>query len=1293
MRGVGWAAAPFVVIFAVGAAPGSLAGPGDGGRVLTCPPARLGAHPVRTWGGVVWLSAAAEPAPPVPLSAYLSFPRTRESIPRQSLSRPGFVYLLASKPNGTLYLGVTSDLVRRVGQHRTGETPGFTSRYGVSRLVWFERHPDVRDAVRREKRLKKWRREWKLDLVRQANPTWEDLWDAVSDHPAPPLGMPEWRAPDHHRMASRVRGNDSGRDEEGSLDRGRAEDRGGVAEQNGACEPATPPRPTPTPQSPPRLGGVAALLALLVTLAACGDEPAGSVLAGEGPAVLAALAIEVEAPAEGDSLAESRATFQADKAGAVWYDALAAPGDDPAMGYTVDGQTALHGWRWWTDADSAALGPAERTRGIARPDVAIRSYLERDTSGFLNKLVGQIRGARPARLSERVTLLEGGAGAPSALLVEVPEEMGVVGFRPVRGDRGAAGLYRVERAGDALAFAPVDLADDSTATGAVWTAAVAEGGAVRSTDVGEAVPEGGREVEFWLGEIAFPTPGAVAVSVGPTAEAAVRAARQALASGAARRERRSERLVAVLDGIAFETADEPTNVAFRWAALSLDALARRDSAKVYLASGLPGAEPSSFPSAAWTFPAFLDLGEWETARALVTTFGDAQRFDRRIDLLGRAPDLVPYGADPVFASADATPLFLAAAGDYVRTTGDRSLVTGGEDFWFKTVFALRGIYEPDARNGSATDSRGFLVARDNRGTFLDADPERGGTVRRGATAEGQGALYRALGTATQFARIMGVAQRSSASWYADTSRVLVGQFERQFVRAGDVSDRIEGGRPAPGDRPGGLLALALLDGLPSSERGALAQRLGERLVFPYGVASLSQRDSLFRPYLDAPDYYDPEAARSGGAVWTWLAGPVATLFAETGGGAAAAELMQNQAQLLLDRGVVGAIPELVAGHPRDAESAPAVGGAPVNPWSLAGYVRGTVEGLVGVRYLSADTLVVAPRLPEAWGQTTVRMRLGGGAVRLTLSATDTGLDARVEPQGSLPAGAAVVFEEAGRRVVLPLGRAQGDTATVARAPFAVALTPEGATLDGELTDSTPLADRLADWGGFAFATPEIREEYPVMRAVENRRVLGDDQILRDNPRARVALSQTDPDGDDWGATSTFTYPEGVPDGALDATYLELALDDSTTYVRAEFAALPTDPRTIVAFVIDSGEGGETEVGRGADYAFPEDQGYEYVVFVGDGLLVEDAAGRAVGQLDGRSVFDPATGSLRFALPSFVVPSLGRGATVTMLVGALEPGDGPGRFRRVADDASRDTGGGRVDNAAPNVYDVVVGRVR
>ena len=1066
------------------------------------------------------------------------------------------------------------------------------------------------------------------------------------------------------------------------------------------------PRPVPVPLSAHELVGpglarrgrqslgLTALAALLVVLGACGDEPPESQLAGEGPEVLVSMAVEVDAPEEGDSLAAARSTFQGDDAGAVWYDALAAPGDDPAMGLTVGGRTLLHSWRWYSDADSVVLGPAERVRGIARPDVAIRSYMQRDTTGFFGRLVAQVQGDRPSRLSERVTLLDGAGDGQAALLVEVADDVGTVGFRPVRSERRAAGDYRVERVGGALAFAAAgDVSADTTVVpeGAIWTAVASEGGEVRSTSAAEAAPEGERDQAFALGEIAVSTPGALAIATGATAEAAARAARAALADGARRREARSQRLARVAESVVFDTADETMDAAFRWAVVTLEALTVRDSSRASVLPGLPGAEPASYPSALWTLGAFLDTGRWETARALLTTTGEAQEFDRRLDLLGRAPDLVRLGddQDDVFATADGTPIFLGAAGDYVRTTGDRSLVSGSSNFWFKTVFALRGVYEPDARNGAATDSLGFFVATDRRGTWLDGDPERGGVERRGPVAEGQGALYRALRTATQFARIMGVSQRSSATWYADTSAVLVRDFERQFVRDGLVRDRLRGDDL----RPGGLLALYLMDGLPAEPRGRAARALAERLVFPYGVASLAQSDSVFHPFLEAPDYYPPEAARTNGAVWTWLTGPVATLMAETGGAEPAAQLVDAQARQILDAGAVGALPELVAGHPREAGAPPEVGGAPVNPWSLAGFITATMEGLVGAHYQSPDTLVLTPRLPETWGETTVRLRLGDGAVALRLEGGADGLEARVEPSGALAEGAAIVLDAAGRRVAVPLSVARGDTAFVARDAFTVTLSGSGAAVDGDEVRSARSASVAGVWDGFAFAEPDLQDEYPVMRAVAEQRSLGNEQILRDNPTAAVALTQNDPSGDDWGATNTFTYPEGLPPSVLDVTYLEVARDDSTTYVRAEFAALAPTPRTLVAFAFDTEEGGATQVGRGANYDFPDDGGYEYVVFVGDGLLAEDAAGREIGRLPtGTSAFDPETGTLQFALPTFVVPSL-RGARVTMLVGALDPDGGVGSFRRVEREASEDVGGGRVDNRSPNVYDFVVGRTR
>ena len=91
-----------------------------------------------------------------------------------------FVYIMASRKNGTLYIGVTNDLVRRVYEHRTDAVEGFTRQNGVHMLVFFEATEAIETAIVREKQLKKWNRDWKIKLIEKENPNWEDLFDRIS---------------------------------------------------------------------------------------------------------------------------------------------------------------------------------------------------------------------------------------------------------------------------------------------------------------------------------------------------------------------------------------------------------------------------------------------------------------------------------------------------------------------------------------------------------------------------------------------------------------------------------------------------------------------------------------------------------------------------------------------------------------------------------------------------------------------------------------------------------------------------------------------------------------------------------------------------------------------------------------------------------------------------------------------------------------------------------------------------------------------------------------------------------
>jgi putative endonuclease len=91
-----------------------------------------------------------------------------------------FVYIVASRRNGTLYIGMTDDLVKRIWQHRNGVVPGFTKKYQVKILVWYEVHETRESALTRERQMKRWNRAWKLQMIERMNPSWRDLWEDIT---------------------------------------------------------------------------------------------------------------------------------------------------------------------------------------------------------------------------------------------------------------------------------------------------------------------------------------------------------------------------------------------------------------------------------------------------------------------------------------------------------------------------------------------------------------------------------------------------------------------------------------------------------------------------------------------------------------------------------------------------------------------------------------------------------------------------------------------------------------------------------------------------------------------------------------------------------------------------------------------------------------------------------------------------------------------------------------------------------------------------------------------------------
>jgi glycogen debranching enzyme len=1027
-------------------------------------------------------------------------------------------------------------------------------------------------------------------------------------------------------------------------------------------------------------------LGLAGVFAGCGDEAeVPSAFVEAEPAALARLAVAADSSAD-------RSFFFADNAGTYVYDALSGAATDPAMGFISGGFRLADGWRWWLADDSLALGPRTITGGVVRPDFAARTYAEPDSAGFFEGLFNTIRGASFAELTETVTLADG------ALLVEVADSVGTVELVPTFSDRRNASDYTVQTDGDVLLVARANYVqprpDESRP---VWLAVAGTDGT--ATRKAEPLEDGlgVRERGLTLGRVRFATPGAVAFASGDTPEAAAAAARRALDRRDDLLAQRRQRLVNVLAGSTIRTEDESFNRAFDWARITLDALIEEDSAGFTLASGIPGTEMPRGRSTLTAFEgAFLATGEWERARDLLVAFGRAQRRDRRLDLFGRIPNEFA-GGEPVYTTVDATPIWVGAVGDYLRTTGDRGIITDdGAEFWTRTVFAVRGL--EDIRTPD-----GFLRNRSGQ-TWVQPFDGRGRVARTDRAVEVQGRYYRALRAMQPIARIMGQisGRPTSAAAYGDSAAVLQGRFERAFVRDDRLADVLRpSGEPAPRVRPSGLLALQDLDLDAGTER-RLLRRLAGTLAYPYGVSTLPQSDSLFYPTLDAPDFYEPAAARYDGTIWTWLSGPLVSLLTDLGAPSLAYEQTEALQRYLLDRGVVGAIAENVDAHPPqtgddEAAADPPEGGSPVQPWTLAEFVRNAYQDYAGIRYESGSTVVLEPHLPASWGTTEARFRLGDGSVVARLAQSEGELTVGLQPSGRLPRGATVRVRAFGQIKAVPVGRAQGDTLVVPVDSIALTITPDAVTLDGEevAADSSYTPADASAWDDFAFVQPEIPEEYAVMRQVKQQRVLGPEQISRANPLAIPTLTRTDPDGDDWGTTATYTYPGRFPDGVLDAGYVEIAEDDSTTYFRIEMANVVSGAElgfqpTLVALAFDTEEDGKTDVGRNSRYRFPKAAGYEYIVFVGEGLRIEDAQGRVLGEFTevGDALFDAEDDVITFSLPKFVLPDLGRGTTVSVLVGARDESGGVGAFRNVQERGDQNVGGGKIDPDDPNIYDVV-----
>jgi len=461
------------------------------------------------------------------------------------------------------------------------------------------------------------------------------------------------------------------------------------------------------------------------------------------------------------------------------------------------------------------------------------------------------------------------------------------------------------------------------------------------------------------------------IVVADSVEAALAVFKAAEHQADAWREQREERLNSLVAGGRFLAAsDQQLQRALRWLMFTTDQLVTRQRGDGIYA-GLPWFNEYWGRDSFIALPgALLVTGEFETARAVLTSFAEFMELDPDSKFYGRVPNIVrPDLLD--YHTTDGTPRFVIALLDYVRYSGDTSIIA-------ELFPEVRASIEGALANW--TDEDGYLTHEENE-TWMDArraSDLAAYSPRDNRANDIQALWHGQLLAGVHFAKAL-EEKETARRWQATADR-LAQNFERDFTSPDRdyLADRLEADGTADFRmRPNQFYAFDLIS---DPVRVAHATRAAwEQLVYPWGVASLSADDPFFHPYHLAWDDYHKDQAYHNGTVWLWNNGIAMQRMVELGQVDPAWELFQNMNRMVLEDGVVGGLGENTDAWPHPGEDSPRLTGTYLQAWSNTEQLRAWYQYFLGVRPdLIEGTVTLAPRLPGAFGMVSYTARVGEG---------------------------------------------------------------------------------------------------------------------------------------------------------------------------------------------------------------------------------------------------------------------------------------------------------------------------
>ena len=758
------------------------------------------------------------------------------------------------------------------------------------------------------------------------------------------------------------------------------------------------------------------------------------------------------------------------------------------------------------------------------------------------------------------------------------------------------------------------------------------------------------------------------------------------------------------------SCDDPTYThAVAWAHLHLLGLLAENDSLLY--AGIPWFNEGWGRDTFISLPGLLVTGHADVARKLLMRYAEWVDRNPASPTYGRIPNRVRPGEEIAYNTADGTPWWILGLYNYAlyshdaglfsvlladSTTPDSIVDWRGKPYAGALRVAIQGAL-------SRSDSLGFLTHGD-ADTWMDAVGPQGAVTPRGNRAvEIQALHYASLQAAIRMSQIA-FGKKVNPEWIAASNKIQKNFLSGFMTPAGDrFFDRLrQDGVPDPLLRPNQLFAVTIpnLPLLPKEIERNITTTVCKELVHPYGVLSLSPQEKLFHPY-HIDEHYPKDDAYHNGVVWVWLSGPAKTALVREGRADLALQMADYEAKLMLTRGCVGTLPELLDGMPHKGQKEPNLAGTVSQTWSIAEFLRSTYQDILGIRPLEIQGgknpfWYIDPRIPVAWGKTQARINMEGIPVLFTVQNFGDSMCVTLKAEKELKNPIGIKAFDVRDGITGFLNTTE---------PIRLVYKSKESTA---YADGTPTAKIIpAGWPyakgnqDIAFAKPITQTDFPVLQPPPWD-VLSDKDVVKKLTNVKVILSAADSTGDDHG-TGDFVYPssEYFKPGILDFTKFELSEDNKSYNFRLTFRNLIQPgwhpeygfQLTYLAICLHDGVGTRTSVGANSGYSLSEQDAASRIIYVGGGISVQDDNGKTLctftPRANSEAFGDTTLKQISFSLPKKYFPKPNDQWAWTILVGAQDDhgGAGMGEFRTVKPVVEQWAGGGNKDNS-PNIYDIM-----